>query len=795
VTPAIDFTLAFTPPNPILESIVRSAATSLNMEVAPRDNRSALNIEVATFNMLAGVVFDESFRNINELPKQLFYTLVFPSELRSVTIENTFQAFNFNWMTNTLVPDFSFPPRNRFDSDGGLPPAYHADGFLAIQNAISRAFINAQAGTDDAFKEVFLQRYPYPAFKLDPFLSGIEFFIPLIILVSFFYSAINIVKYITLEKERQLKEVMKIMGLPNWLHWTAWFAKCFAFLFISVTLITVMLMVNFNPSEGTVVFAHADWSVIWVFLMVYAVATIMFCFMWSVFFSKANTAAIIAGIMWFIFYTPYSIFSQNWGNMDFFTKFFVCLFSNTGMSFGFMLIVRHESTGIGVQWNNLFSPVTVDDNFSVGNVLIALLVASVVYLCIALYFEKVFPGEYGVPEPFYFLFTKRFWSNKVQDKTVIEEMNATNKHSMEADPEGKTAGIRIKGLTKSFAKNKYAVKNLHLNMFEDQITVLLGHNGAGKTTTMSMMTGIYQPTSGTAYIDGHDIRTNMNEARNSLGLCTQHNVLFDDLTVREHLTFFSKLKGYTSKQADDDVRKYTELLDLLPKENKLSKTLSGGMKRKLAIGISLCGGSKIVLCDEPTSGMDPSARRFLWDLLEKEKKGRTILLTTHFMDEADVLGDRIAIMADGELKCVGSSFFLKKKFGIGYRLVCVKDSGCDTNLVTGLLQKFIPDIQKETDIGSELSYILNEDYASIFKDLLRELEDRSQEIRVSSYGVSLTTLEEVFLKVGSDSHAFDEDEYVMPTTNGTMEMNGTGYQNGGSTDQCKNIAFPLEVSF
>jgi ATP-binding cassette, subfamily A (ABC1), member 3 len=96
------------------------------------------------------------------------------------------------------------------------------------------------------------------------------------------------------------------------------------------------------------------------------------------------------------------------------------------------------------------------------------------------------------------------------------------------------------------------------------------------------------------------------------------------------------------------------------------------MKRKLAIGIALCGGSKIVLCDEPTSGMDPGARRFLWDLLEKEKKGRTILLSTHFMDEADVLGDRIAIMADGELKCVGSSFFLKKKFGIGYRLVSRK---------------------------------------------------------------------------------------------------------------------------
>lgn len=93
------------------------------------------------------------------------------------------------------------------------------------------------------------------------------------------------------------------------------------------------------------------------------------------------------------------------------------------------------------------------------------------------------------------------------------------------------------------------------------------------------------------------------------------------------------------------------------------------MQRKLSVGIALCGNSKVVLCDEPTSGMDPAARRSLWDLLQKEKKGRTILLSTHFMDEADILGDRIAIMSDGELKACGSSFFLKKKYGVGYHLV------------------------------------------------------------------------------------------------------------------------------
>src|SRR5699024_1611449 len=106
-----------------------------------------------------------------------------------------------------------------------------------------------------------------------------------------------------------------------------------------------------------------------------------------------------------------------------------------------------------------------------------------------------------------------------------------------------------------------------------------------------------------------------------------------------------------------------DLLNLEAKAHKKSSTLSGGTKRKLCVGIALCGGSKVVLLDEPTAGMDPSSRRALWDLLQMEKIGRCILLTTHYMDEADLLGDRIAIMANGGLKCYGSSFFLKKKFG------------------------------------------------------------------------------------------------------------------------------------
>jgi ATP-binding cassette, subfamily A (ABC1), member 3 len=141
------------------------------------------------------------------------------------------------------------------------------------------------------------------------------------------------------------------------------------------------------------------------------------------------------------------------------------------------------------------------------------------------------------------------------------------------------------------------------------------------------------------------------------------------------------------------------------------------------------------------------ARRDLWDLLQHEKAGRTILLSTHFMLEADVLGDRIAIVANGMLKAIGTPFFLKKQFGVGYHLVCVKrNESCNSMEITSLLRKYIPDIKKESEVGSELSYLLDDRKVLIFQKMLQDLETNSDSLNIESYGISLTTLEEVFLK-------------------------------------------------
>lgn len=155
-------------------------------------------------------------------------------------------------------------------------------------------------------------------------------------------------------------------------------------------------------------------------------------------------------------------------------------------------------------------------------------------------------------------------------------------------------------------------------------------------------------------------------------------------------------------------------------------------------------------------------------------------------------------MAEGDLKCVGSPFFLKKRFGVGYRLVVVKGDNCNPNNLTSLLSKYIPDIQVETDIGSELSYVLNEQYSSVFRSIFADIENNTEYLRITSYGVSLTTLEEVFLKVGSDSNMieFDQTENRSDRSDISSVNNGlNGFDNFSSQETRKSWKLLKKFNF
>ncbi|XP_071958198.1 phospholipid-transporting ATPase ABCA3-like isoform X2 [Antedon mediterranea] len=461
--------------------------------------------------------------------------------------------------------------------------------------------------------------------------------------------------------------------------------------------------------------------------------------------------------MWFLSYLPLFIlpYDETSGS----TKTLCCFLPNSAMGYAMNCILRYESSEEGIQWSNIGRSPATGDSFNLGNCFLMLLLDSFIFFIIMWYVEQVFPGKYGIPQPINFPFKKSYWCGNVvhvspDDEAQIAMNNIDNKNHESAP--NIEVGIDIKNLRKVYKSSvgkKLAVDDLSLKMYKGQITSLLGHNGAGKTTTMSILTGLFPPTSGSATINGKSIVTDIQSVRSSLGLCPQHNVLFDRLTVKEHLDFFINLKGKSGAEANAEVRSMIEDLQLVDKTNTASSSLSGGMKRKLSCAIALIGGSEVVILDEPTSGMDPYARRATWDLLLKYKAGKTMVLTTHFMDEADLLGDRIAIMAHGQLLCSGSSHFLKNRYGVGYHMTLVKNENCQVDQLTKIIQDYVPGSYLESNIGAELAYILPGDSTSQFQSLFENVEAKRTSLGVESFGVSITTLEEVFMKVGEQAEA------------------------------------------
>ncbi|XP_053220123.1 phospholipid-transporting ATPase ABCA3 [Podarcis raffonei] len=762
--------LAYVPANnTAVKSIVETVAKALEINTKVRGFPSEkafedyIRFDNRSGNVLAGIVFEHLLAHSQEpLPLQVSYRLRFKYSPRNAPrSEQTGLNPNLDrdWHTSYLFPLFQLPgPREPKLHDGGTP-GYYREGFLAVQHAVDMAILQSHTNTSaESLLERFMvviRRFPYPPYVNDLFVLAIQNQLPLLLMLSFTYTSLNIVRAVVHEKEKKLKEYMRMMGLSNWLHWSAWFLMFFLFLLVSNFFVTILFCVK--VSKQGAVLTNSDPTLVFTFLTVFSIASISFSFMVSTFFSKANVAAAAGGFLYFFSYIPYFFISPRYDTMTHNQKLSSCLISNVAMAMGAQLIGMFEGKGTGVQWRDLLKPVSVDDNFTVAHVLGMLLLDSVLYGLVAWYVEAVFPGEYGIPQPWYFFLMPSYWCGSPQTvlgKEKEEEEDpekALKSQYIEEEPSDLVSGIKIKHLSKVFKmgnKTKEAVRDLTLNMYEGQITVLLGHNGAGKTTTLSMLTGLYPPTSGQAYINGYEISQDMNLIRKSLGLCPQHDVLFDQMTVEEHLYFYAGLKGFPAEKCLEEISRILHILSLQEKRFSLSKALSGGMKRKLSIGIALIGDSKVVMLDEPTSGMDPVSRRATWELLQQQRSTRTILLTTHFMDEADLLGDRIAIMAKGELQCCGSSLFLKHKYGAGYHMVMVKEPCCNLGEISRLIYHYVPNATLESNAGAELSFILPKESTHRFEALFTELELRREELGIASYGASVTTMEEVFLRVG-----------------------------------------------
>lgn len=222
--------------------------------------------------------------------------------------------------------------------------------------------------------------------------------------------------------------------------------------------------------------------------------------------------------------------------------------------------------------------------------------------------------------------------------------------------------IVIDGLKKEYGK-RAAVNAISLNVEQGTLFSLLGVNGAGKTTTIKMLTGLTRPTSGEAYVMGRSINTELAKVKKLVSVSPQETAVAPNLTVRENLEFIAGIYGmdrkHTKEKTDELVREFS----MEEVEKSKAKTLSGGWQRRLSIAMALITEPKILFLDEPTLGLDVIARRELWQIINSVKKNVTIVLTTHYMEEAEKLSDKVAVMVKGEIKAVGTVSELLQRTG------------------------------------------------------------------------------------------------------------------------------------
>jgi len=314
------------------------------------------------------------------------------------------------------------------------------------------------------------------------------------------------------------------------------------------------------------------------------------------------------------------------------------------------------------------------------------------------------------------------------------------------------------------AKSKAAVKGLTFSVKAGECFGLLGVNGAGKTSTFRMLTGDQRVTSGEAWVNGFSILKNQQQLRQSISFCPQFDALNDLLTGRETLALYCRLHGIPEKEIPLICSWFIRRLNLDRWADRVAKSYSGGNKRKLSIALALLGKSAVVMLDEPTANLDFGSRKYLWNLIDGVvRAGRSVLLTSHSMDECQALCSRISIMVDGQFQCLGSPQHLKSRFGDGYN-ICAKIQGIPPNVQPAceLIEKHFAGAKLKECHNGFFRYQIPTTCPVSLADAFDILEAEKESVNLEDYSISQVDLETIFCTFAEMSKHEDEEETSSP---------------------------------
>uniref|UniRef100_A0A8C0EBH7 ABC transporter domain-containing protein n=1 Tax=Bubo bubo TaxID=30461 RepID=A0A8C0EBH7_BUBBB len=597
-------------------------------------------------------------------------------------------------------------------------PSYWYAGFLSVQSSIDAAVIEVKTNHSvwEEMKSISGIRLKSPLIKPVYKLDYIWFIIYIILCFSpyMYFLSVKVIR-----EKKKLKVLMRAMGLQDIAFWLSWSLLYTVYISITASLLTLITVTEVTHDH--------NFFEIYFFYFFYGIASV------SLLFFVGFVLHIIFGLLGFL-----------------------TLFEKLPQTLEWIL--------------NLFSPFAfAAELYPFFNLYIILSLDSVLYLLLAIYFDKVLPGKYGVPHPPSFFLRPSYWFKprsgyvglRAGSESSHDPISSNNTEPMPPGFDGKEA-IRLNNIKKIYkkkGKRTEALRGLSLNIYEGQITALLGHSGSGKTALLNVLSGFSKPSAGSAMIYNYKVSElwDMEEIRAMVGICPQFNLHFEALTVKENLRTFAHIKGIQQKEVEQEVQKILAMLDLTSLQDVHADTLSGGQKRKLSLGIAILGNPQVLLLDEPTAGLDPCSRHHVWSLLKERQAGRVTLFTTQSMEEADAHADRKAFLSNGTLQCVGSSLYLKRKWGIGYHLRIRINDLCDPELTSSLVRQYIPDAVLKGQKRGELCYTLPLENTDSFPDLFSHLESSLLQ-GVVNYEVSRTTLEDVFLKLEGEEAVNQEED-------------------------------------
>lgn len=636
-------------------------------------------------------------------------------------------------------------------------------------NLASNSYIQFLLGPATTMLFEFVKEMPKPETELRLDLSsllGTLFFTWVII--QLFPVVLTSLVY---EKEQKLRIMMKMHGLGDGPYWLISYAY-----FLSISSIYMLCFVIFGSVIGLKFFTLNDYSIQFVFYFIYINLQISLAFLVAAFFSNVKTATVVGyicvfatgllGGFLFQFFVQDTSFPRGW-------IIVMELYPGFSLYRGLYEFAQYSFTGNfmgthGMRWGDLS-----DSGNGMKEVLIIMVVEWLVVLFVAYYIDQVTSSVSGKSPMFLFdRFRKKHPSSfrrpslrrqgskvfvQMEKPDVSQEREKVEQLLLEPSTDYAIVCDNLKKVYPGRDGNpeKFAVRGLSLALPPGECFGMLGPNGAGKTSFISMMIGLTKPTSGTAYVQGLDIQTHMDGIYTSMGVCPQHDLLWETLTGREHLLFYGRLKNLKGSALTQAVEESLKSVNLFygGVADKQAGKYSGGMKRRLSVAISLIGDPKVVYMDEPSTGLDPASRNNLWNVVKHAKQDCAIILTTHSMEEAEVLCDRLGIFVDGSLQCIGNPKELKARYGGSYVFTMTTPSTYEEE-VENMVQRLSPGAKRIYQISGTQKFELPKHEVKI-ADVFQAVENAKSRFTVHAWGLADTTLEDVFIKVARSAQAFN----------------------------------------